>query len=364
LCEINSLTATCPLHQSPRDHPGSNFQRPAPFSFTGQAEGPLTMVKVVAIGASQGGVPALAMIARMLPRDFPAAVFVVLHTGPTESILPSILNDAGRLEASHARNGDEILPGHIFVAPPDQHLLLTGNTIELSHGPRENWARPALDPMFRSAAESFGREVAGVVLSGRLNDGTAGLYEIKRRGGVTIVQNPDEAEAPSMPQSAIDNVPVDYCLKVKDIPDLLTRLARAEVARPLAADDHGVHPMPQITPGQPVALTCPECGGAMKEETLGSLTRFRCHIGHVMTAEVLALAQVEDIEKDIGTILRALNERRALCAEMAIKSQASGNSAAAAVWRKAAQEAVEREGAIKSLMRVGWTHPETTKIKA
>ncbi|MBV9330215.1 MAG: chemotaxis protein CheB, partial [Alphaproteobacteria bacterium] len=161
------------------------------------------MPRIVVIGASQGGVEALHGLVERLPGDFAAPILVVIHVGAGPSILPSILNDIGRLNASHVKNGDAIRPGHIHVAPPDHHLIVVDGRLELSRGPRENWTRPAIDPLFRSAAEAYGADVIGVILSGGMNDGTAGLYEIKRRGGIAVVQDPDEAEAPSMPQSAI-----------------------------------------------------------------------------------------------------------------------------------------------------------------
>jgi two-component system chemotaxis response regulator CheB len=295
-----------------------------------------------------------------LPHDFPAAVLIVLHIGPSRSILPSILGDAAAMEATHARHGELIEPGHIYIAPPDRHLLVGVHGLELSRGPRENWARPAIDPLFRTAAEIYGPDVVGIVLSGRLNDGTAGLYEIKRRGGIAIVQDPREAEAESMPRSAFENVPVDYCLPVVEIPTLLVRLVRERAKARLAAEEVGMQQMQQKASSRPVALTCPECGGAMREETVGNLTRYRCHTGHTLTAEIMAAAQVEDIEKDLGAVLRALNERVELCSDMAAKGQASGNQAVAEMWQRAAEEAAARESDLKRLLAIAWTHPEAS----
>jgi two-component system chemotaxis response regulator CheB len=156
------------------------------------------MPRIIAIGASEGGVHALRALIGGLPADFPAPVLAVLHVGTSQSLMPSILNDLGGISASHARNGERLRPSHVFVAPPDHHLLVSDGRLELSSGPRENWVRPAVDPLFRTAAESYGPDTVGVVLTGRLNDGTSGLYEIKRRGGIAIVQDPDEAEAPSV----------------------------------------------------------------------------------------------------------------------------------------------------------------------
>jgi two-component system, chemotaxis family, protein-glutamate methylesterase/glutaminase len=316
------------------------------------------MNRIVVIGASQGGVHALRTLVSQLPPDLPAPVLAVVHVGALPSILPAILRDSGRLTASHAKNGDELRPGHILVAPPDHHMLVTDGHVELTRGPRENWARPAIDPLFRTAAEVYGPRLVGVVLTGRLNDGASGLYEIKRRGGVAVVQDPNDAEAPEMPLSALDNVDVDHCLPLSQIPELLIRLAREPAhAAPVttgetAMDDRA---LPIIAPH---AQTCPECGGAMREEAQGGLTRFRCHIGHVMTAEVLAAIQLESLEKDLSSALRFLNERAALCHEIAGKHAARGDTAAAAAWTKASEEALQREEAVRRLSDAEWSHPE------
>ena len=182
------------------------------------------MARIVTIGASQGGVQALCALLAGLPPDFGAPVLIVQHIGAAESMLPSILNEVSALDAAFAAHRESLKTGRIYVAPPDQHMLVHDGQIDLSRGPRENWARPAVDPLFRSAAFCYGPGTIGIVLSGRLNDGTAGLFEIKRAGGVALVQTPREAEAPDMPQSALDNAAVDYCLPVAEMPRLLARL--------------------------------------------------------------------------------------------------------------------------------------------
>src|SRR5262249_17818409 len=223
-------------------------------------------------------------------------------------------------------------------------------------GPRENWARPAVDPLFRTAALYYGTDAIGVILSGRLNDGTSGLYEIKRQGGVAIVQTPSEAEAEDMPRSALDNVAIDYCLPVAEMPRLLTRLSKESGHE--TSVRRGERMMTQEKDDRPTAQTCPECGGAMREEDVGSLTRFRCHIGHVMTAEVLAATQLEKLENDISAIQRTLNERAALCRDLAGKYRKAGNERAAQPGARAAEEAQRREELSRQLTRVEWTHPE------
>jgi two-component system chemotaxis response regulator CheB len=317
------------------------------------------MDAVVVVGASQGGVQATRTLIAGLPPAFPAPVVVVLHVGANRSILPSLLNELGSLRASHARNGDRLTPGHVHVAPPDHHLLIVDGILELSRGPRENWARPAVDPLFRSAAEAYGPGVIGVVLTGRLNDGTAGLYEIKRRGGVAIVQDPVDAEMRDMPESALRNVKVDYVLPVRRVPTLLVELVERTARRHRRATATGVQAVDQDTPmAEPVAQTCPECGGAMRAETLGTLTQFRCHIGHVMTAEVLAAAHADQLEQHASALLRNLNERAALCHDIAAKHLAAGDETRSQQWRRAADEAQERETQIKKIAAWKWSHPE------
>jgi two-component system chemotaxis response regulator CheB len=316
------------------------------------------MARIIAIGASQGGVQALRTLVAGLPPDFSAPVLVVQHIGATESILPSLLNDVGALEAAFAVHREPLAAGRIYVAPPDHHMLVSDGRVELTRGPRENWARPAVDPLFRSIAHHYGPDGIGIVLSGRLNDGTSGLYELKRQGGIALVQTPSEAEAPDMPQSALENVSVDYCLPVAEMPRLLLRLA-AETSRvtiPFFARDRAMEQEQKLS--QPSAQTCPECGGAMREEKQGGLTRFRCHIGHVMTAEVLAATQLEELENAISSVVRTLNERRALCLDLADKQESKGNLRAAEMWRHAAEEAERREMAAQQLAGAEWVHPE------
>ena len=316
------------------------------------------MGRIVVIGASQGGISALQTLMRGLPPDFPAAVLLVQHIGTSASLLPTILNDAGGPEAAFAGQNELYTPGRVYIAPPDHHMLVNDGRLELNRGPRENWARPAVDPLFRSAAYHHGPDVIGIVLSGRMNDGTAGLYDIKRMGGIAIVQTPAEAEAPDMPKSALENVAVDYCLPVAEMPRLLVRLAAEPNGTRNAFFGRAGAMEQEHSIIRPSAQTCPECGGAMREEAVGSLTRFRCHIGHVMTAEVLAATQLEVLENTISAVLRGLNERAALCREVAARHQQKGNLASAVMWKRAADEAERREQAAQVLVGAEWAHPE------
>ena len=218
------------------------------------------------------------------------------------------------LPASHPVDGETIRLGHIYVAPPDYHMLVARGHISLTKGPRENWARPAIDPLFRSAARAYGPSVIGVVLTGGLNDGTAGMIEIKAKGGIAIVQDPVEALTANMPQSIIDNVEVDHIGSVNDIGPLLARLVRHSNSAPANAgdvtedlQDHGM--IAEFTLDQPAAITCPDCGGALRRSQLGKLTQFSCHIGHVYTAEVMLAAQFLQMERALESALRSLGER-------------------------------------------------------
>src|SRR5918992_4373045 len=179
------------------------------------------------MGGSAGGLSAFSRIVKQLPADLNAAVFIVWHISPyAPSKLPDIHSQAGKLEARNPAEGESIQPGKIYVAPPDRHLLLEAGRIRVTKGPKENRFRPAVDPLFRSAAYAYGSRVTGVVLSGALEDGTAGLWAIKDRGGIAIVQDPAEAEQSSMPRSALNNVEVDYCSPLPEIPQLLVKLSQ------------------------------------------------------------------------------------------------------------------------------------------
>lgn len=186
---------------------------------------------VIVVGTSAGGVEALRELAAALPPDLPASVLIVLHLSPGgPGLLPAILNRAGPLPAAHATDGEELRRGRIYVAPPDFHMLVADGRLRLARGPRENLHRPAIDALFRSAAAAWGPRVIGVVLTGALDDGTAGLGAIKRTGGVAVVQDPEEAAYPSMPRSALRNVRVDHCVPLAEIPPLLDQLSREPLA--------------------------------------------------------------------------------------------------------------------------------------
>ncbi|HEX4590950.1 MAG TPA: chemotaxis protein CheB, partial [Gemmataceae bacterium] len=278
---------------------------------------------IIVVGASAGGVEALGQLVRGLPADLPAAVFVVLHMPPHgTSVLPSILRRQGPLPAEHAKDGDPIRPGRVYVAPPDHHMLIRDGSIRLARGPTENSHRPAIDPLFRTAARRYGRRVIGVVLSGVLDDGTAGLLAIKNRGGLAIVQDPADALYPGMSESALANVAVDHAPPVKDIGPLLARLA----AEPLPAIPEPAVPaememesdMAELElgalqslnrPGKPSGFGCPDCNGGLFEVHEGDLVRYRCRVGHAWSPESLLARQSDALEAALWSALRALEER-------------------------------------------------------
>jgi two-component system chemotaxis response regulator CheB len=277
---------------------------------------------IVVIGASAGGIEALTRLAKDLPADLPAAVFVVLHvSADSPGVLPSILGRAGPLPVASAVDGARIEPGHIWVAPPDRHLLLTAQHMRVVRGPRENRHRPAVDPLFRSAAAAFGSRTIGVVLTGNLDDGTSGLWAIKAGGGIAVVQDPADALYPGMPESALRNVEIDHRVKLAEIAPLLAKLAREPAAAgtpPARAGLETEFTMMEGTIddmaklGQPSSFTCPTCNGPLWELRDGNFPRYRCHTGHAFSPESLRAAQGDEVENALYAALRAMQEQAAL----------------------------------------------------
>jgi two-component system chemotaxis response regulator CheB len=306
-----------------------------------------TARRAILIGASSGGVAALLQVTSGLPADLQAVVGIVLHVGTQYSILPELLARGGTWRAVHAQNGQALEPGTLYVAPPDQHMLFTRHAVRLSHGPRENHARPAVDPLFRSAALEWRERAIGVVLTGDLDDGTAGLGAIKAYGGTAIVQDPATAFQPSMPASALANVQVDHCLALADIAPMLVRLVGGEPPPPgsepgptpareqaIFEGDQPLENLAQV--GQPSALTCPECGGGLWELKEAKPLRYRCHTGHGYSALSLESAQTEKAEQTLWSSVRALQEREMLLRRLANVAEATGDKIQADVGRRQA----------------------------
>jgi two-component system chemotaxis response regulator CheB len=280
--------------------------------------------EVVVIGASAGGVETLRVLVSRFPRDFPAAVFIVLHTSAgAPNLLTGLLLRTSTLPVETAANGKAIESGHIYVAPPDNHLLVQRGHMELVHGPAENGHRPAIDVLFHSAAHSHGSRVIGVVLTGYLDDGTAGLDTIKRHGGTAVVQNPDDAIASSMPQHAIDNVEVDYVAAAADIPGLLASIIREHANDGNRnKDDQSPH-LDYQGGGTPSEFSCPQCNGVLWVVDDAGLLHFRCRVGHSFSPESMAAAQDRGLERVLWAALRALEERAELATRLA--RRAKGN---------------------------------------
>jgi two-component system chemotaxis response regulator CheB len=323
---------------------------------------------VIVIGGSSGALEALRQLLSILPIDLPAAVFVVLHLGPA-SILPSVLGRDSALPVVAAQSGAAFEPGTVYVGVPGVHLLLHDDHILLRRGPRENYSRPAVDALFRSAGASCGARVTGVVLSGGLSDGTVGLRAIKRCGGVAVVQDPEEALVSSMPRNALCNVDVDYVRKIDEMPALLARLAHepagpspevpidirleAAIAAQELADMKVDEVLGKISP-----FTCPECHGALWEIHDGPMLRFRCHVGHAFTADAVVAAQGDEIERMLGTLQRAHQERAALVRKMANQERAEKRHNLADQLEARAREYEDDARLVLGLMRNGFSEPE------
>jgi two-component system chemotaxis response regulator CheB len=324
---------------------------------------------LVVMGASAGGVEVLIRIIAGLPENFPAAVCIVLHTSPTSpSILPELLDRAGPLAAATAKNGETLRNARVYVAPPDQHLLIKDSRIHLTRGPRENGFRPAVDTLFRSAAEARGPAVIGVVLSGSLDDGTIGLDEIHRAGGIAVVQDPHEAAFPSMPTSAIRAVEVDHIAPTTEIPALLTQLVSeplrkgnpmtsARKSRPDVSEDGTSVFLTGELPGPPSAFTCPECGGALWELANDGKLTYRCHVGQGFTPDSLLDSQTKALEAALWTALRTLEESAAFQRRVAdrINTVVSGNVVSAYLAK--AKEAERHAAVIRQIL----TRPDDAK---
>ena len=318
---------------------------------------------IVVVGASAGGTEALTELVAGLPHDFPAAIFVVVHfPASAASVLPRILSRAGSLPAIHADDGMAFQRGRIYVARPDCHLMVRDGRLAVRKGPKENNSRPAIDPLFRSAARSAGWRVIGVVLSGNLDDGTAGLLSIKQHGGVAVVQAPETAMYPGMPRSAIDHVPVDYVVPLEQMPAVLAELTKGETGPkevlPMDAEDtmHGEEEVVadrQTQPGTPSTMTCPECHGTLWETREGALVHFRCRVGHAYTAESLLAHQADQLEAALWTALRSLEEHAALSRRLAERATARGHSHSASSFTEQAMDAEHHASTIRNVLSTG-----------
>ncbi|MGF7214767.1 two-component system chemotaxis response regulator CheB [Spirosoma lacussanchae] len=287
---------------------------------------------IIVVGTSAGGVSALQELVAGFPADLGASIFVVQHvSADAPSFLPAILSRAGKLPASHPQDGDPIQPGHIYIAPPDFHLLIEQGRVLVRKGPKENRFRPSIDALFRSAAYTYGPRVIGVVLTGLLNDGTSGMWSVKRMGGVCVIQEPDDALYPSMPASVLEYVDVDYTVPLAEIASTLCRLIAEPVNGPpelvqaekirlqteieIAAQANGFE-LGIVGMGKPTTLTCPECNGVLMSIEEGKLTRYRCHTGHAFTPDSLLAELSKTVEETHWQVVRGLEEAVMLLEQM------------------------------------------------
>jgi two-component system chemotaxis response regulator CheB len=311
---------------------------------------------IVVLGGSTGGLDAMRSIVGQLSKDFRGSLFVVLHTAAdSPGVLGAILERAGALPAYTVRSQERIQPGAIYVPAPDHHLVLEPGLVCATRGPKENRFRPAVDPLFRSAAQVYGPRAIGVILTGGLDDGTAGLWAIKQLGGTAIVQDPEDALVTSMPKSALSHVRVDHCIPLQDIAPLLMRLTtetateegirnvseslqiEVNIAKEDRALEAGV-----LTLGEPSNYTCPECHGVLLQLKEENRIRFRCHTGHAYSAESL-LAHVEEAIGDaLWNAIRSLEEGVMLLRHFEKHLTAAGQPLADEFRRRA--EAAEQQG--------------------
>jgi two-component system chemotaxis response regulator CheB len=304
---------------------------------------------IIAIGGSLGAVEAVRKLCSELPSDLAATVFIVIHVGAQgHNLLAKVFDAQSPLTISTAVDGETIRKGHAYVAAADHHLLVIDGVIRLGRGPRENMSRPAIDPLFRSVAVSYGPRTIAVVLTGMLNDGAAGLADVKRCGGITVVQNPGDAEAPEMPIGALRGSDVDYRASISEMAALLTKLVGEEVG-PVGDIPEDISGEVQIALGRrsdsetlakfskPVPLSCPGCGGVLSQINRPPL-RFRCQVGHAYTAEILATQTENSADEAIRVALRIMEERSLLTSKMADDARQSGMAAAAKSYQASADQ--------------------------
>ena len=316
---------------------------------------------IIVIGGSSGASAPLKELLGRLPADLPAAVFIVLHI-PAQGIgiLSTVVSAAGKLPVRQAENGMQIENGQVYLGPPDHHLLLAEKRIVLGRGPRENMVRPAIDPLFRSAALHYGPRVIGVVLSGLLSDGASGLNAIKRCGGIAVVQEPSDAIADEMPLRALEATTADLCVPGRRLGDVLSELVRdvPGAALPIppeikleveiaAGERIGSDNLGRIA--DPAPLTCPGCGGVMST-LAGHPLRFRCQVGHAYTADALAKEQEGAVDEALRVALRIIEERAELVHRMAEDGRHSGRLAVAQMYDARAAEYRRYSDMIRQVM--------------
>ena len=329
---------------------------------------------IIVIGASAGGFEAIRRLVAGLPPNLNAAVFIVWHMSPdVRGILPQVLNRQKTLMAANAVDNEPIVYNRIYVAPPDRHLIVENGFVRVTRGPKENGFRPAVDPLFRSAAYAYGPRVIGIVLSGALDDGTAGLWTIKSRDGMAMVQDPDDAEVPSMPQNALQAVEVDYQVTVAEMSALLTKLTAEQVKEvkgsdmeeskktsrevQIAVQDQALeHSLLEL--GEFSQYACPECYGVLSAIKDGNIIRYRCHTGHAYSADSLLASITEGIEDTLWSAIRGVEESIILLNNLGDHYAEKNQPKMAAMYFKKAGEA---DGRAKLVRKAVLNHEQLTK---
>jgi two-component system, chemotaxis family, protein-glutamate methylesterase/glutaminase len=320
---------------------------------------------IIVIGASSGGVAALAEVIGALPAKLPASIFVVLHVSPdSPSLLPGILDRASALEVAAAAHRAPIERGKVYIAPPDHHVIVESGRVVLSRGPRENRVRPAIDVLFRSAAVSYGARVVGVVLTGMLDDGSAGLAAIKACGGIAVVQDPRDAEHGGMPSAALRAVEPDHVVSLERLAGLLVTLAFTppgpappvpeELALEVAIAREAEAPSGARSAhlkGGGATFVCPECGGGLRALGPDELLRFRCHLGHAFSAGALLSGQHSQLLQTLSTALRMLDERADLLATLVAREEHLRRRRSAASYAARAEETHAQAERVQELIR-------------
>jgi two-component system, chemotaxis family, protein-glutamate methylesterase/glutaminase len=318
---------------------------------------------ILAIGTSAGGVKALQLLASEFPGDLPASVLIVIHVpAHSDSMLDSILNRAGPLPAHFARDGMTMERGHIYIGPPDSHLIVDGGKLRLGQGPRENNVRPAIDTLFRSIALCCGHRSVGVVLTGSLGDGASGLHTLHEYGGQTVVQDPGDAAFSGMPEAALTKFQPDHVTSLADMPELVRRLVSQPQGTPIKPSANliyevdlakgGNSSMSQLDRmGQRSLLACPDCHGVMWEIKEGNLLRYRCHVGHAYTAELMSLALDETLRRALNSGQRALDERIALTRTLYKQAHDAGRKHLAESWSRKLAECEREADVLREAIR-------------
>jgi two-component system, chemotaxis family, protein-glutamate methylesterase/glutaminase len=318
---------------------------------------------IIAIGGSLGAIDAAKVLLRDLPDDLSAAVLLVIHVGAGGmNRLAAILAAETNLSVTTAVDRELLEFGHVYVAPADRHLLVIDGMIRLGRGPRENWTRPAVDPLLRSIAASYGPRAVGVILTGCLHDGAAGLAAVARCGGATAIQNPTDAEAPDMPLAALEATDVDYRGSAAELAAVLTDLIGQEVeptfevpadleleVRIALGRPIGAHTISTI--GDVSALSCPACGGVLSQICAGPPLRFRCQVGHAFSAEALAEEQEDSVDEAVLTALRIIEERAVLLEKMAAEALRARRTVIAQHYEERSMELRARAVTLRNAIR-------------